>query len=323
MTISIELLFKAYFAAALILFLFTYSQRYKLFEKINILAFTVGAFFLLSYSSELIVFCSMVLMAVSTFGFVLTRIRPDKQTITGISLSLILILLYKVSPHVSIVMLSLIAATFCFRANNKAIEAFGIILIFPALLYLSINYIAGHGTSTLFPLMARVIGLSFIAISTISLLSDKLKEKRMASYAFFYIGHFIFAMGVRTPETMALSVMLAFMVPLIYSPYPTMISVFNLSMLPVSPVFIIKVILLMIVIKGGMFLEAGIIIICSLVVMGLSTSDLSNIVLQPSRRKITVPVLIQTMSVAVLLLSIIYLDTVKNVIRITMRGISG
>jgi len=323
MIMSLELLFKLYFIGAFVFFLSTYSQRYRLFEKINLLAFITGAFFLLSFSSDIITFCSMALMATSTFGFVLTRIRPSKQTITAISLSLLLILLYKVSPYASIMMLTLIAAIFCFRSNNRSIEAFIIMFIFPVILYLSINYVTGNSVKVLFPVIIRIIGLAFIIVSTMALLSGKLKDKRMVSYALFYTGHVIFAIGVRTPETIALAVILTFILPLIYAPDTTLISVFNLAMLPISPVFIIKVILLMIVMKGGMLVEAGTVIGCSLVIMGLSVSDLSNIMLQPFKKKMRVPVSLQTASVAVLLLSIIYLDTVKNVIKITIRGISG
>jgi hypothetical protein len=323
MILNLQLLFKFYFIGSLVFFLLTYSQRHRLLEKINLLAFVTSAFFLLTFSSDIITFCSMALMVTSTFGFVLTRIRPNKQTITAVSLSLIFILLYKVSPYTAIMMLTLIAAIFCFRANNRSIEAFIILFIFPVILYLSINYVTGNSAKVLFPVITRMIGLAFIIISTMAVLSGKLKDKRMVSYALFYIGHMIFAIGVKTPETITLAVILAFMLPLIYAPDTTLLSVFNLSMLPTSPVFIIKVILLMIVMKGGMLIEAGIIVVCSLVIMGLSVADLSNIMLQPFKNKIRVPIFLQTASVAVLLLSIIYLDTVKNVIKITIRGISG
>ncbi|MCX6113034.1 MAG: hypothetical protein NTY22_07130 [Proteobacteria bacterium] len=323
MDVTIQTLFKIYLSLSFILFFFTYSKKHKIFEKLNLISFMIGSFCLLSFRSELIVFCSMALMLISSYGFALTRIRPNKYTITAVALSAILILLYKVTPHISVIMLLLFIISLCFAANEKSIEAFIVLFILPVILYLCIDYTSYNNSRLLFPMVTRVTGLAFIVVSSFVLLSRKFENKKMISYAFFYIGHYIFAIGVKTPESITLAVMFTFIMPFIYSSEPDFISVFNLSMLPVSPVFILKTALVMIVIKANMLPEAAIIVGCSLIVMVLCVSDLSNIVFRPFKRKAGIPVLIQTVSVAVLLLSIIYLDTVKNVIKITIKVING
>ncbi|MEI6079069.1 MAG: hypothetical protein WCQ53_00325 [bacterium] len=321
--LNIQTLFKIYLLAALVFFISVHSQRYQKLEILNLVSFIIGAFFLLSFRSELIVFCSMTLMVASILGFTLTRIRPNKHTITAIGLLLVLILLHKVSPNVSTVMLLLISFLFCFISDNRSIESFIILFIFPILLYLSIDHLSVNGTKLFFPLLVRITGLTFIVISTLTIMSKRFKDKRMIAYATFYAGHFIFLAGIKTPEAMTLAVLFAFIMPFIYTSEPDLLSVFNLAMLPLSPAFILKIALIMMIMKIGMPVESAIVVICSLIVMILSISDLSNIMLKTVVRKTKFPAFLKGVSLAVLLLSIIYLDTVKNVVKITIKAING
>ena len=265
----------------------------------------------------------MALMLIASYGFMLTRIRPNIKTITAVSLSSILILLYRVTPDISVITLIMFTLLLCFISNEKAIEAFIILFILPILLYLCMDYSVHNSGRFLFFTLARFTGLALIAASTMVILLKRFKNKRMISFAFFYIGHYLFAIGVKTPEATALAVILMFLMPFIYSTEPDFISVFNLAMLPVSPSFILKIALVTIAIQANMMTEAVIIIVSSLIVMTSSISDLSNIVIQPIKRKIHIPLVIQVVSVTVLLLSIIYLDTVKNVVKITIKAING
>ena len=323
MGFTIQTLFKFYLLLTFVFFFLTYSQKHKVFEKLNLISFMIGAFCLLSFKSELIVFCSMALMLIASYGFMLTRVRPNIHTITAVSLSSMLILLYKVTPDISIVALIMFTSFLCFISNKRSIEAFIVLFILPIILYLGLDYSAHNNQKELFFTLTRITGLAFIIVSTIMILFRKFKDKRMISYAFFYIGHYIFAVGLKTPEAMVLAVMLAFIMPFIYSTEPDFISVFNLAMLPVSPSFILRIALVTMAIKVNMLPESVIIIVSSLLVMILSISDLSNIVIQPIKKKIKIPLTIQIVSVTVLLLSIIYLDTLKNVIKITIKAING
>ena len=323
MGFTIQTLFKFYLLLTFVFFLFTYSQKHKIFEKLNLVSFMVGAFCLLSFKSELVVFCSLALMLISSYGFMLTRIRPNIKTITAVALSSILILLYRVTPDISIITLIMFSLLLCFIANEKSIEAFIILFILPIFLYLCMDYSLHNNGRFLFFTLARFTGLSLITASTIVIMLKRFKNKRMISFSFFYIGHYMFAIGIKTPEAMVLAVILTFIMPFIYSTEADFISVFNLAMLPVSPSFILKIALITITIQANMMPEAIIIIISSLIVMTSCISDLSNIIIQPVKRKIHIPLALQVVSVTVLLLSIIYLDTVKNVVKITIKAING
>lgn len=323
MELTIQILFKIYILIAVCFFFFTYRQRYKKMETITIVSFLTGAFFLLSYKSDLVTFSANTLMLVSLFGFSLTRLRPNKHTIAAIAVSAFLILLYRTSPDIVSIMLLLICIFFCISANERAIEAFIIMLVIPIIAYMCINYSLYNSSNLLFPKLNRLCGLGIISMSSFFILFGKLKEKRMIFYALFYIGNFIFALGLQTQEATTLAIMMLFLLPLIYSPKLSFNSIFNLAMLPVSPAFIIKLILIMMVLKAGMKIEAGIIIIGSLIIMIFSVSDLYNSIKIKTKGKRAIPLVLQTVSIALLILSVIYLDTFRNVVKITIKAVNG
>lgn len=323
MELTIQILFKIYLLIAVCFFFFTYRQRYKKMETITLVSFLTGAFFLLSYKSEIVTFSANILMLVSLFGFSLTRLRPNKHTLAAIAISAFLILIYRTSPNIVAIMFLLICVFFCISANERSIEAFIITLVIPIIAYMCINYSLYNNSNLLFPKLNRLCGLTIIIISSLFVLFDKAKEKRMIFYALFYIGNFVFALGLQTQEAITLAVMMLFLMPLIYSPKLNFNSIFNLVMLPASPAFIIKLILITMILKADMKIEAGIIIIGSLIIMIFSISDLYNSIKIKTKEKIHVPILLQTLSITLLILSVIYLDTFRNIVKITIKAVNG
>ncbi|MEI6093591.1 MAG: hypothetical protein WCQ47_07945 [bacterium] len=196
-------------------------------------------------------------------------------------------------------------------------------LVIPVITYMCFDYSLSNNSSLSFFQLIRICGLTLIVMSSLFIMFGKLKEKRMIFYALFYIGNFIFALGLHTQEANVIAIMMLFLLPLIYSPKLNFNSIFNLAILPVSPAFILKFMLIMMVLKAGLKVEAGIILMGSLLIMAFSISDLYDSIKTKTKEKISVPVVLQTISISLLILSVIYLDTFRNVVKITIKAVNG
>jgi hypothetical protein len=322
--LSIESLFKIYFISTSIFFIYRDFKRYSMAEFISTIGIVSGIFSLLSFKSELIVFSSFVLIIVSFFTFMITRFRPDKGVISFVYLSLILCLLYRVSPFVSLIGILSILLMFLFKSKDNSIDSLIINFLLPIIFYLMLLDLADLGSKiTLNTSIIRVISLVTMTLVSVFFISKSFYKKESCSYSVYYLSHILLAFSINTISSIIIGLTMLFIFPFIYSSKVSRFSLFNMAMLPPSPIFILKIGLLAIILRTG-HIGDYLIVSLSYIIVIFHTfrffyiSNSKNKTSSMNFQKILVSV-----SFLVILVCLIYLNTIKNIIGSALINVIG
>ncbi|MBN1114341.1 MAG: hypothetical protein JXA66_03290 [Oligoflexia bacterium] len=316
-------IYKLYFIFAALYFMFNYSIRYHIMERLSVLSFVLAVSFLFTSMSRLLTFVSFSLLIVSSYGFILTRFRPKKDLVLLASSMLMLVLVYQSSTAIPLLLMLIVPVILIHFSADKSIEGFLVYFIIPAVTYLIIRYSDAADVNPLFFRSLRIIGLSLLTASAILLFSSVRDWKRNAKYGLFYIAHIIFMLGINTIETKILAIIMIFLLPVIYTHEFNFFTVLNLSMLPPSPMFLIKVSLLTIIFSTGNMAEKIILPLSGFFFAVYAALDVSS---TDIRKKISIipgRIFFKYLSVIVVFFCLVYFEMVKNMLKTTILALAG
>ena len=322
--LSISSLFKIYFMIAGVFFIYTQFKRYNMVEFISTVGVISGIFFLLSFNSQLIVFSSFILIITSCFGFMTTRFRPNKNTISFVYLTLIFALLYGIAPFLSVLAITVILLMFLFRSKDSSIDSLIITLLIPTVFYLFLLDLAKQGLDIQANITTlRIVSLATMIFISTFFMSKQFHQRTSCSYSVFYIAHILFALSINTMASIIIGLLMIFILPFIYSSKANRFSIFNMAMLPPSPVFILKLSLLGITLNMG-YITDYVIILASYTIVLFNTFRYFYIVELENKAKFAVSEkVLGTVSFLVILVCLIYLNTIKNIVGSALANIAG
>lgn len=322
--LDLSSLFKIYFMVAGIFFIYTQFRRYSMAEFLSLTGLLSAIFFLLSFRLKLIVFSSFVLMIVSFFTFMITRFRPDKSTITFVYFTLIFSLLYRLSPFLALIGILIILLMFLFRSKDGSIDSLIIIFLIPAIFYLIILGLGSKGTAIEFnTTIIRVISLTTMVFTSFFFMSRLFHQKISCSYSMFYISHILFAISINTIHSTIIALLMIFTLPFIYSSKVSKFSVFNLVMLPPSPLFILKLGLFAITLSMGHIADYLLMLLTYLIVI---FHTFRYFYINEAEKKpplLLTQKILGAVSFLIILVCLIYLNTIKNIISSALINITG
>ncbi|MFH1223938.1 MAG: hypothetical protein V1647_06325 [Pseudomonadota bacterium] len=301
---SVGSVFKIYFLCASVLFLLRHSTRFHVLERVSLLTLLIGIFNLITGSSDIAVFMSLAVILVSVYAFIITRQRPNKNAVTAISILLLFILLYKLSPVVVTVLFLITALCYPFKTTDKSLESFITTIVTPITLFLCLKHLNTSVDKELLIISLRVIGCAAMIAAPVLLFSKLASEKRMAKYGLFYLGNIIFLLSMSSVNVYTLSMIYLFMLALIYDAEVSSFSIFNMSMLPPSPAFIIKLYFLSeLVWKSGAGYQIAV-TLSSLAVMLHACTDLY-------KTGVRRPLILKIVPIAAIIVALIYLGELR------------
>ena len=238
---TLSTFFKIYISIASLLFLTIYGKKHTVLEHASVLGVLISSLILFSFNNPLIVFCSMSMILISLLSFSITREHlSEYNNVVFIISTIISMILYKVSPTISLLALIIIGLWVLIRTKNRDIEALFVFLIIPIIVYPSI--------ATLFSKEMPLAKLSFAIIGSLLLLTASIlimytkKEiiTRSSKYTLFYIGDIFIILSIGTPEAISLAVMMLLLIPFTYSEYLDELNISHFAMIPIFAPFIIK-----------------------------------------------------------------------------------
>ncbi len=322
--LGLSSLFKIYFMIAGIFFIYTQFRRYSMAEFLSLIGILCAIFFLLSFRSELIVFSSFVLIIVSFFTFMITRFRPDKSTITFIYLTLIFSLLYRLAPFLGLIGIILILLMFLFKSKDSSIDSLIVMFLIPTVFYLMLLDLGNNGSETEFnTTIIRIISLSTMVFTSLFFISRLFYQKISCSYSMFYISHILFAISINTIQSVIIALLMIFTLPFIYSSKVKKFSIFNFLMLPPSPIFILKLGLFGITLSIGHVTDYLVMLLSYLIVI---FHTFRYFYINEPETKLPRPLpekILGVISFLVILVCLIYLNTIKNIIGSALINIAG
>lgn len=304
---DIDAVFKVSFLYAGLFFIYNYSERFHVIERISILTALIGIFTMMSSSSDTVTVISSFLILVSVYGFIITRERPNKSAVTAVSTILIILLMYKLAPAIVIIFLLLVTLAFPFKTKNASLEALITTLVTPVLIFLSLKYLSQATNVHFLTGSLRIIGISLMAAAPILLFSNSYVEKRMAKYGVFYLGNIIFLLSMHSKQAYILAVIYTLIIAIIYDPKRSTFSIFNLAMLPPSPAFIVKLSFLSELTNNFHPAYQIVIILSSIAVMFHASVDIYKIGIKR-------PLILKIVSIAAIIVVLIYLKQLETVL---------
>ena len=314
--VTISVIFKLYFVIASLFFIMIYSKKFPIAECLSILGLTLGAFLIFSFNSSIIIFCSMVLFTASIYCFILTRERLIfDESIFLTSSVLMLLLIYKASPLISLTSLIILSLAVLIKTKNKDIEALIMFFVIPMICYLLIICLGSSEKNNLC-LVLKVLSFGILIFAVLL--------KRHTKYGLFYIGNILLFISMGTKDSVSLSIILMALIPFVYSQHLTPLSILNLGIFPISPSFIAKYIFASILIKAGAWTESLILLGTSLAFWIFGAKDLANNFetwnsnrLQPNTR----PWILTSVSLLAIVVTAIFFNSFQNVLKISMDAI--
>ena len=316
--IDLTFIFKCYFSISAIIFIFTYSKKFHAAEHLAIIGIILSAFLILSSRAPIITFSSMTMFMLCTYSFMLTRERLISQEgLFLVTATIILILLYKVSPLLSSSSLIVLSTIYFIKTRNKDIEALIIFFVTPILTYLLIRCFAGAESSYMTTLTS-LMSFTLLIISSVLILFTKKEhdEKRATKYGLFYLGNILLFIGMGTKDSIALSIILTILIPFTYSHRLTLLSVANMGMLPITPSFIAKYLFSSLLIKAGAWIESSVLLIASLIFWVSGAYDICDNFRNKTRSKV-----LSLLSILVLLSVAIFFNSFHNMLKISIESI--
>lgn len=312
--LAIAIFFKLYFAIASLFFILTYSKRFSAAECLSVLGLTTGSFLICSSNTSIVMFCSMSLFIASLFYFTVTRERiVSKEGVFVTTLVLMLILVYKASPLVSLTTLIVITMIILMKTKNKDIEAVIMSLVMPLVFYLLIVGLSTSERDTIC-MSLRLIGIATLILSSVLMFTSKYEgAKRSTKYGLFYLGSILLFISFGTKESVSLSLILVFLIPFTYSQNITSLSIINFAAMPISPSFIARYVFLTLLLRAEAWLEASVLLISSLVFWIFGAYDLAD-----HKQPNTKPKALTYLSILVLIISAIFFNSFHNMLKTSL-----
>ncbi|HOW16330.1 MAG TPA: hypothetical protein PK443_01315 [bacterium] len=316
---TLSTFFKIYISIASLLFLTIYGKKHTVLEHASVLGVLISSLILFSFNNPLIVFCSMSMILISLLSFSITREHlSEYNNVVFIISTIISMILYKVSPTISLLALIIIGLWVLIRTKNRDIEALFVFLIIPIIVYPSI--------ATLFSKEMPLAKLSFAIIGSLLLLTASIlimytkKEiiTRSSKYTLFYIGDIFLILSIGTPEAISLAVMMLLLIPFTYSEYLDELNISHFAMIPIFAPFIIKLSTarLLVLLENWYlltFLGISTVIFWFYGAKELSNNKKENVILNKR------PIYIKVLSIIAVSFVVIFFNYIQGVLKISMQ----
>ncbi len=321
--LQLQNILKLYFMVSSILFILYYSKRFRTSERMGILGTVLASCLIISSTNSLFMFCSMSLLFISAYTFSMTRERLSNNQNTLLLYSIIsLMLLYKVSPLISLTSLLLISILVFIKTKSRDIETFIIIFTLPMIIYLCIaEFSTPNGALIKETLM--YIGLALISLMSLLIISTKEEKiKRSCKYGLFYLGNILLFISAGSQDSVSVAIILMLLIPFIYSQQVGPISILNMAMLPLLPPFIAKMGFAAILIDSNNWIPLPFLLISSLVFWIYGAYDLVR--LSPfadSQPKSYRRLALVYLSILVLIATAIFFNYIQDVLKISLESI--
>ena len=312
-------IFKLYFVISSIFYILIYSRRFHIIERIATATICLGLFLIVSSTDPLMTFTSFALVLASLYSLALTRERPSKDAVTFLSILLIVSLLYAHAPFFASIIMLIATVFFCLKTTNKDLEAVIVTLVLPAILYMLIRELMLTKDSAFFIENSLTsIGLALMTIPALLMIANVNKNKNMVKLAIFYLGTILFMIGTGSIDIKATAVIMILLYSFIYSPERNPITILALSLLPPMTTFIAKIPMFWAPLKTTYLAQIILIAAVSLVITLCSALELYRYYTSGNAKK-EKPVTIKIISVAAIIVSVIYFDHIKITLEYALK----
>lgn len=317
----IKNIFKFYFLLAATYYMFTYSKRFHAIECLCLLSTCIGLFMIISTTDSFILLSAFALCIISAYGLALTREHPSKDTAMLTSLLLIICILYGIHPFMASMVLLLATTFFYLRTTNRDIEAFCVTLLIPINVYILLRQLMTATDPLQIERSLIAVGILLMLSSPILLLAESNKTKNMAKFAIFYVGTVIFLMGSGTLDIKASAIIMTLFLVFIYSPIANPLAIIGLAMLPPATTFIIKLPLFWAPFKSAAITQIVLISVATLAMSIFAAKELYRFHTSNKGKLIPFPVPFKIISIAVIIISVIYFSYINQTLEYAIRAL--
>jgi hypothetical protein len=317
----IKNIFKFYFLFATTYYVFTYSTKFHALERLCLLTTCLSLFTIVSTTDIFVLLSAFALCIASTYGFALTRERPSKDTATTTSLLLVIAILYGQHPFmVGMVLLSSTIVLYL-RTTSKDLEAFFITMLVPANIYILLRELLIAQNAVKIENSLIAVGIILMLAPTILLFSEANRTKTMAKFATFYIGTIIFLMGSGTIDIKTTSIMMLLSLVFIYSPTANPLTIIGLAMLPPATAFITRLPLFLAPFKSIEIAQIIAVSVASLAMSIFAAKELYSFHTTKEKSFIPFPIPFKIISIAVVIISVIYFNYINQTLGYAVRAL--
>lgn len=242
------IIFKLYIIGACISYYF--NNKCNILKTFLIQSLALASFILITFNSNLIYFIAFSFMLFSIIGFIIQ---------SEVNLSRIVIILPIVFILTIFITFNLESYTFLFTIlstialsyfiNDKSLHYLISAIIVPNLLFYLIKFYSSFNTMFFDNLLT--IGIMLTLLSTILSLSNNFKHKIVSNLFLNYYGMILILIGLRVNSSILIALSFILLIPFLFS--DNFFSVLSLSLIPISPFFIFKLILLVILFKYSFY----------------------------------------------------------------------
>jgi len=245
------IIFKFYIVFTVLFFYITNIKNFNIFKSFLLTSLTLACFILISFSNDLIYFIGFILLIASLIGFLISNNIKESIIFNLFPLIFILLLLLTYSNNNILLMFVLFSLTLLsYFVKNKEIHYLINAILFPILFfYLIKNYIT---LDVLFFKSNLLFGIVLLVFSTIFTFSKNFSSNKFYYLIMNYLAHIFILIGVNSFPAIVLALLLIVLIPLLLK--DNFISSITLTMTPSSPLFIFKLVFLVIVFNYSIFI---------------------------------------------------------------------
>ncbi len=316
---TLSTFFKIYISISSLLFIAIHEKKHAVLENASVLGILISSLILFSFNNPLVVFCSMSMILISLLSFSITRERlSEYNNVVFIISTIISMIIYKVSPTISLLALIIIGLWILVRTKNRDIEALFVFLIIPILMYPSIETIFSKEITLAKSSFAITGSFLLLTASILIMYTKKETINRSSKYALFYIGDIFLILSIGTPEAISLAVMMLLLIPFTYSEHLDELNVSNFAMMPIFAPFIIKLssARLLVILENWSLL--AILGISTIIFWFYGAKELSN-----DKKENTIlnkrPIYIKVLSIIAISFIVIFFNYIQGVLKISMQ----
>jgi len=237
-------IFKFYIIFSVLIFYFINIQTFNIFRFFTLSAITLASFIIISFNSDLTYFIGFILLTVSLIAFLITY-NIKKDIIFNLApLAFLFAFFMSYSKNNLFLLFVLFSVTLLsYFAKNIKIHYLLNSIVIPTLFFylIKISFVL----DALFYKNLLLFGIILLILSTALTFSKNFKNNSFYYLVLNYLAHIYILIGLKSHQATVLALFLLLIIPLILK--NDFISNLSTSMTALSPLFIVKLIFLILV----------------------------------------------------------------------------